>query len=136
LLLNVGSGGGAAAAAPGGGAGAAAGGAAEETKEEEKEEGLWNQWHSDQNLTLGRKGGVGRRHGLRTVRLSAEYSLRSSCIWYHGAEGVYVIHAGQNITNDEHSWLARIRIQDCATNRGLATSQNTIGLYRELLLVY
>jgi hypothetical protein len=71
--LNVGSGGGAAAAAPGAGAGAGGGAAAEEAKEEEKEEGLWPSIASlDGILTLGREGGVGRGHGLRTVRLSAK----------------------------------------------------------------
>ena len=78
MLLNVGSGGGAAAPAAGGasGGGAAAGGAAaEETKEEEKEEGQ----HINNNTRRlrytdsdYREGGVGRGHGLRSLRLSAQ----------------------------------------------------------------
>ena len=78
LLLNVGSGGGAAAAPTAGGAAPAAGGDAP-AKEEEKEEGTLTQ-HSGfvrrRNAnTMHREGGVGRRHGLRTLRLSAFLSF-------------------------------------------------------------
>jgi hypothetical protein len=79
-LSNVGSGGGAPAAAAAGGAGAA-GGAAEETKEEEKKEegpspqmlhGTEEAGCVDMGLTCvmrNRKGGVRRRHGIRSLRL-------------------------------------------------------------------
>ena len=84
MLSNVGSGGGAAAAPAGGAGGAAAGGAAPEAEKEEekKEEGtlrplaqhrvLPELSHIEKELTGSpyREGGVGRRHGLRAVRLS------------------------------------------------------------------
>jgi hypothetical protein len=77
LLLNVGSGGGAAAAPAAGGAAPAAAGDAP-AKEEEKEEGTLTQhsayWITKANA-LRREGGVGRRHGLRSLRLSAFLSF-------------------------------------------------------------
>ena len=75
LLSNVGSGGGAASAPAAGGA-AAGGGAAEEAKEEAKEEGEFSSSDGplqDRWLTLCphyREGGVRRRHGIRSLRLS------------------------------------------------------------------
>ena len=73
LLLNVGSGGGAAPAA--GGAAPAAGGAADAAPaaEEKKEEGMFTTrflCNKEQRLTHNREGGVGRGHGLRSLRLS------------------------------------------------------------------
>ena len=82
LLSNVGSGGGAAAPAAGG---AAAGGAeaAEAPKEEAKAEGSYTTYLGDrfreQDMTTdirNREGGVRRRHGIRSLRLS-DYA----CIW-------------------------------------------------------
>jgi hypothetical protein len=74
LLLNVGSGGGAAPAAGGVSSGAGGAAAAEETKEEEKEEGTLypcSKSHTEKILTnCHREGGVRRRHGLRSFRLS------------------------------------------------------------------
>lgn len=77
LLTNVGSGGGAAPAAAGAVAGgAAAGGDAAPAEEEKKEEG---KSHREGDIFFGklltnfvfyREGGVRRRHGLRSVRLS------------------------------------------------------------------
>jgi hypothetical protein len=74
LLLNVGSGGGAAPAAGGASAGAGGAAAAEETKEEEKVEGTLYQnlrLRREEILTkCYREGGVRRRHGFRSLRLS------------------------------------------------------------------
>jgi hypothetical protein len=79
LLLNVGSGGGAAAAPAAGGAAPAGDAAAEAPKEEEKEEGklisMLTLLRSDLvGIVLTwlccREGGVGRGHGLWSVRLS------------------------------------------------------------------
>jgi ribosomal protein L12E/L44/L45/RPP1/RPP2 len=75
MLLNVGSGGGAAAPASGGAAAPAAGGAAaEETKEEEKKEegelALHRRSGKTVTDTFNREGGVRRRYGLRSLRLS------------------------------------------------------------------
>ena len=77
MLLNVGSGGGAAAAPAAGGAaasgGAAAAAADEPAAEEKKEEGT-SYDTSDNNRIANkchRKGGVGRGHGFRSVRLNA-----------------------------------------------------------------
>lgn len=69
LLLNVGSGGGAAAPAAGGAAAGGDAGGAEAAKEEEKEEGTLQLAIPRIKLTLHRKGGVGRRHGIRSLRL-------------------------------------------------------------------
>jgi large subunit ribosomal protein LP1 len=73
LLSAVGSGGGAAAPAAGGAA--AAGAAPEEAKEEAKEEGEFSRTcraaGTGRPLTTRcREGGVGRGHGLRSLRLS------------------------------------------------------------------
>lgn len=98
LLLNVGSGGG--AAAPAGGAAPAAGGAAEEAAPEKKEEGKLRtakelrdkgpNWLTDRNH---REGGVRRRHGLRSLRLSASPTAYSQS---HGKE-------------NQASWIRRLR---------------------------
>jgi hypothetical protein len=81
MLLNVGSGGGAAPAAAGGAAAPAAGGAAEETKEEEKKEEGERYFNSSTEETKTdqshREGGVRRRHGLRSLRLSEQ--PRTTC---------------------------------------------------------
>ena len=73
LLLNVGSGGGAAAAPSGGAAAGGSGEAAAEEKAEEKEEGECFRTYylclTGQLTGCNREGGVGRRHGLRSVRL-------------------------------------------------------------------
>jgi hypothetical protein len=84
LLTSVGSGGGAAAPA----AGAAAGGAAaaeEAPKEEAKAEGSYKPYlcdcvgEQDMNANIrNRKGGVRRRHGIRSVRLSG-FRPNSNC---------------------------------------------------------
>jgi hypothetical protein len=74
LLLNVGSGGGAAPAAGAAAGGAAAGAADAEPAAEEKAEGTIYRTHStceEDSLTYCyREGGVRRRHGLRSLRLS------------------------------------------------------------------
>lgn len=81
MLLNVGSGGGAAPAAAGGAAPTAGGAAPEETKEEEKkEEGKRYSTRSTEETETDkshREGGVRRRHGLRSLRLSEQ--LRTTC---------------------------------------------------------
>lgn len=91
LLSNVGSGGGAAAPAAGGAA--AAGGEAEEAKEEAKEEGEcrffsatlgserdWYRYSGGWLTNCYREGGVGRRHGFRSLRLS----------WLRLGQGVFL----------------------------------------------
>ncbi|KAK1839994.1 60s Acidic ribosomal protein [Colletotrichum chrysophilum] len=89
LLSNVGSGGGAAPAA----AGAAAGGAATEAAAEEapKEEGTFRT--SDRVSLVAsanachREGGVRRRHGLRSLRLSGflrRFPFCTSNAWFRG----------------------------------------------------
>lgn len=80
LLLNVGSGGGAAAAAPAAGGAAAGGAAAEEAPAEEKAEGKDSretdeQKESAQANRINREGGVRRRHGFRSIRLSARFQV-------------------------------------------------------------
>jgi hypothetical protein len=88
LLLNVGSGGGAAAApASGGAGGAATGGDDAPAAEEKKEEGtLHTQVYlgRGQILTVHREGGVRRRHGLRTLRLSVFSMFLSRYLPYSG----------------------------------------------------
>jgi hypothetical protein len=87
MLLNVGSGGGAAAAAvPAGGAGAGAGAAAVEEapkEEEKKEEGRTSPRNAVRNFGHfadpgNREGGVGRGHGLRSLRLRPD-----GCAWFY-----------------------------------------------------
>jgi hypothetical protein len=87
LRLNVGSGGGAAPAA--GGAAPAAGGAADAAPaaEEKKEEGMFTTrflCNKEQRLTHNREGGVGRGHGLRSLRLSVSFPFLSSTFAFLG----------------------------------------------------
>ena len=84
LLTSVGSGGGAAAPAAGGAAGGAAD-AAEAPKEEAKAEGSYTPYLGDRvggrDMTTDnrdREGGVRRRYGIRSVRLSGFYH-NSNC---------------------------------------------------------
>lgn len=76
-LASVPSGG--AGGAPAAGGAAAGGAAAAEEKAEEKEEGTSAYHHMrfcvDRADNLNREGGVRRRHGIRSLRLSASYHL-------------------------------------------------------------
>jgi large subunit ribosomal protein LP1 len=81
LLLNVGSGGAAAPAAGGAAAGGAAA-AADAPAEEKAEEGKSNRNEEKTNtrsrsltISFNREGGVRRRHGLRSLRLSVSLRL-------------------------------------------------------------
>ena len=82
--MNVGSGGGAAPAAAGGAGGATGGDAPAEEKKEEKEEGMeaLRRVMMDKTNLGNREGGVRRRHGLRSVRLSA-FACDFSRIFLH-----------------------------------------------------
>ena len=79
MLLNVGSGGGAAAAPTGGAGGSApADTPAEAAKEDQKEEGkpfVWvHPWILDVLTSMSyREGGVGRRHGFRSLWLDSAF---------------------------------------------------------------
>jgi ribosomal protein L12E/L44/L45/RPP1/RPP2 len=85
LLVNVGSGGGAAPAAGGAAAGGAAGSADAPAAEEKAEEGKSYRTYTlptarPRSLTISpnREGGVRRRHGLRSLRLSVSRLVSAS----------------------------------------------------------
>lgn len=79
MLSNVGSGGGAAAASTAGAGGAAAAAPAEEPKKEEKEEGkpihTPSSWAYVLTCCYRREGGVGRGHGLGSLRLGGSCNV-------------------------------------------------------------
>ena len=87
LLSNVGSGGGGPATAAAGGA-TTGGDTTEAPKEEEKEEGRQSSSPTTRYMVLTprREGGVRRRHGLRSIRLSGDGSLPfcTSTAWLGG----------------------------------------------------
>jgi ribosomal protein L12E/L44/L45/RPP1/RPP2 len=114
LLLNVGSGGGAAPAA--GGAAPAAGAADAPAAEEKKEEGKWidipkrqrsREQHADKDIAH-REGGVRRRYGLRSLRLSVSLRLASKSKYLDDKAGRVFWQAGlrhdMNDDQDDDMW--------------------------------
>ena len=110
LLLNVGSGGGAAPAA--GGAAPAAGAADAPAAEEKKEEGKFEhernaaqpRTHADENSAC-REGGVRRRHGLRSLRLSVS-RLASKSKYLDDKAGRFLWQAGlRHDMNDDQDGM-------------------------------
>jgi ribosomal protein L12E/L44/L45/RPP1/RPP2 len=134
LLLNVGSGGGAAPAAAGAAAGGASGAAADAPAEEKAEEGKLNRIEKPntrtRSLTISpnREGGVRRRHGLRSLRLSASRLVSASKCLGKARNVLWQAGSRHGIDDkDDVSWLGEEEETSSGMSRFRSYSLNACG---------